>query len=883
MRKFLAFIVLAVPFISFAQTGPQMQISNLQTGEVSYHAGQEITGSFVLNNIGDENIPDIQYYVAVGNYGDVIGGPLENEASVTPLSESIYLPKAARLEVPFSITPTNLPAGELGIQITAAQKNGLVLGQRKIPLKFEGERTDNSKIIEGYYVLDGEQYDLRSNPPFDENEIPSFTLLLPEGMEDGTKEIKLTIYDKHVGQEVVSDQTIAVDFVDGVGQILLPENLKPKTYAGQVSLVEGSSVLALAFSIAGPQAEILGVDTDLLSVKKGQDFVVSLNYADTPLNARDPEATEYPENLSVRIKILNEKGDIVTEHQQALETTKKVDLLEVDENSTEEEQAEATARLEKMLNNERILDIPVTADARAKSLSFEVELFDAVTGEVYDTYKTAFPPAANEYPARGILLATLAAVLILLVIIFKTAKHKIPMVCLALILGSVVSGYVLVQDAEARKALEVKGFANSHVFTFNNPTSSLTDGYDVGTAIPVDLTVSSKAWGSNGFLAHYVRYPLYTSTWAPFSTASAALNNAQTYHKNESVYNVTRKNSTFQKSLNVLYMYNANGSSAQAPNLSPGMHYLPVSSTYCTASHGCSGASFVVWEICVNGIGVCPGETQTADACPYMNGVLNPAVQTSVPSGYVKVGNDCRNNCSVNMGQTCGCSNEGTVQCDGSCSVSTSCSTFNVSCSASPSSLTEPGTVTFTASSNDASGPVTYTWPDGSHGLTYQKTVTGSGQLVYLDATDGTNTAEGSCAAGYTNTSCVEAEKPNECSVCRSDGEWDATTCTNTDVAASFSFQPNIVASGGSCRLQLTASNVTSCQLVKTATLSSDPDWKVDAPEGATTITSTNDVTVPVGTYRLECIGSDEGDVNYEAVSGVQDRQCIAAPVIIEN
>jgi hypothetical protein len=237
MRKFLALFLLAVPFISSAQSGPQMQISNLQAGAVSYTVGQEITGSFVLNNVGETNIPDVQYYVAVGNYGED-GGILDNETAVTPLSESVYLPTAARLEVPFSITPKNLPAGDIGLHVIATQKNGTMIGWKKIPLEITGSRSNASQIIEGYYIINGDKYSLESGVPFGEGDMPTF-FVESEGLADGTHDVKVTVYEKNFGGKTLSNETISVDFVDGVGQLLLPEGLKPKQYAGNVSLTYG--------------------------------------------------------------------------------------------------------------------------------------------------------------------------------------------------------------------------------------------------------------------------------------------------------------------------------------------------------------------------------------------------------------------------------------------------------------------------------------------------------------------------------------------------------------------------------------------------------------------------------------------------------------------
>lgn len=880
MRKFLAFILLAVPFVSFAQTGPQLYISNLQTDDTTYRAGQEITGSFLLSNTGSENVPDVQYYVAVGNLGNPQGGLLDNETAVSAVSEALYLPRSASMELKFGITPTNLPAGDLGLHVVAAQKNGMILGWSKVPLTFEGERPNETQIIEGYFDIDGEKYDLDSGMPFAPEETASFFLQLPEGAEDGTRNVTLALFEKSVGGDPVSDQVLSVEFVDGVGEVSLPEGLKPKIYAGQVS-IEGSNVLGLNFMITGPQAEVLSVDTDLLSMRKGQDYTVRLEYADTPLNGRDPQATEYPQSLSVRLRVVNEKGELVNEYEGPLEVTQKQELLVVNEDSTEEEQAEATRRLEIMLNNQRTVDVPLVAGAKAKNLALEVELFDAATGEVYDTYKTTLPASPDAgYPARGVLLATFAIILILLVIVFKKAKHKIPMVCLTLVMGSLAFSYVLISAVQANTVLFQQGNRNSHTFVFAKPAPSSGsggDGYDTNEAIPLDLTVTSKAWASNGFLAHYVRYPVSTNIWSSFSSAGAAMGHitSNNNYKNTSLYNAELKNATFKKSFNVIYLYNTSGANAQSPNLTPGKHYLPVSSTYCTASHGCSGPSFAVREICVNGIGVCPGE-ENLDICTNLAGN-----QTSVPEGYVQVGTECRNDCSANMGDSCGCEGGGTIQCDGSCSISNSCPGLNVSCSGTPNPTSGAENVTFTASVSGGSAPYTYSWSGGGSAASISRYITADGQLQTVTVTDDDGlTGDSSCGVDYQDV-CTGSNPYGSCGSCEA-GVWTDICGTNTTIDAEFSFEPNIVGTGQACRLIMEADNVSSCYLVKNGSVQAGTTVDAVAPATSISIDAADSVTVPVGTYTLHCRGIDAGDVAYED-TGLAPQQCLSKPVIIEN
>jgi hypothetical protein len=891
MRKFLALILLAVPFVSAAQTGPQMQVSNLQTGEASYAVGQEITGSFVLNNIGDVSIPDVQYRVAVGNYGKE-GGILENETTLVQGDESVYLPLAARLEIPFSITPQNLPAGDIGLHVYVTQKNGMLLGWKKIPLQINGVRENASPIIEGYYVIDGEKYSLESGVPFDKDETQSFFIDGSTGVTDGTHDVKVVIYENNFGGNLVSEQVLSVDFIDGIVQILLPEGLKPKQYAGHVSLVEGSNVLTLRYMVAGPQAKVLEVDSDTHSPKKGQDFVVTLTYADTPLNALDPESTEYPENLSARIKILNEKGKIVSEYEQALQVTQKQDLLEVDENSTEEEQEEATKRLEIMLDNTRVLDIPLSAKSKARTLSFEVELFDSKTGEVYDTYKTTLPPSPEGYPARIVLLATLAVILVILALLFKTAKHRIPMVCLALILGSAALVGVVVNEVEARRAAYDYANYNSHRFTWSAPISSLVDGYAVGAPIPLDVKVDSKAWISNGLLLHKIRYPKYTSGWASFTSASAAMSHIQNKknHGDPNKYVEISSGSTWSKEFSVSYFYQANGSNSFSPNLTPGKHWIPISSRYCTSSHGCAGNNFEVWEICVDGAGVCAGETvtSTTDLCPYVNGAVDSFVQTVIPPGYIKDGNNCTNTCTApNYGQVCGCNNDGTIRCDGSCTTTnTSCpADFEVSCTASPSQIAGPTNVTFTAVKSGGQGTVTYSWakiPSATvlgTGLTYTENLSGA-TTMSITATDSVgNETDNICSVTYNTTTCSGAQ-PNACASCVS-GSW-VGSCPLSGLAVNvtnFGFRPYIVAPGGTCKVNLVADNAFSCQLVKGGAVY-DTYNENPVGSGDINILSTDTVpeTVTVGTYQLQCKGSV--GAAYENIGN--PKQCIAAPVLRE-
>lgn len=217
---------------------------------------------------------------------------------------------------------------------------------------------------------------------------------------------------------------------------------------------------------------------------------------------------------------------------------------------------------------------------------------------------------------------------------------------------------------------------------------------------------------------------------------------------------------------------------------------------------------------------------------------------------------------------------------------------FAVSCSA-PSIL--PGQqATFTATTQNGFGPVSYQWKNGSTNIpgatnsTYQEVFNSIGQYRRdIEATDGSSTDSDYCfvTVGCDNSH-TEGEEVTACSAGTQDvwtctsGGWTITNtpCTPEPPDGEFTFDPGIVGDPSDrCGLILEAENVQSCRLVKAgATVTTSPsinDYLVGS-----NISIDKQVSVPIGRYAVECTGLD--GVTTQTI-GV--KSCILNPDLRES
>ncbi len=220
---------------------------------------------------------------------------------------------------------------------------------------------------------------------------------------------------------------------------------------------------------------------------------------------------------------------------------------------------------------------------------------------------------------------------------------------------------------------------------------------------------------------------------------------------------------------------------------------------------------------------------------------------------------------------------------------------FSVSCTA-PTVL--PGSqATFTATPVNNSGAVTYQWQEangtnisGATNSTFNRTYSSVGSyMLSVFATSSGNATSNYC---YVTVGCngthSEGEKATAC-VANSEDVWTCGTsgwetvtqiCTpDPEPSGDFGFNPNIVSdTGGTCRLELNAENVSSCRLIKNeSTFTTSPS--INSYLIGTSVIVNGTISVPIGRYTLECVGT--GSTPVTRTLGVQS--CIVNPDIKES
>lgn len=912
MKKILLiFCLLLIPFITQAQAlPPQLQVSNLSIEKYSYQAGESIDGTFTVFNIGDQDANEISYKIAYGTYGEG-GGELQNEFDVVNSSQTLFIPSGENKKVSFSIIPTTEVVERQGIHVVLMHKSGVVLAWKKIPIQVEGgQNLKQVDMINGVIIIDQYEYPLTSGATVSEDSVAELGVALINNEFTGSRKGKIIIKDRSAVGATIYEGTVDVEFEDGVGYVDLPfTGLNPESYSAQFSLIDSagldsSNILNFRFVVAGAQAEIINIQTSSSKLKKDENFNLQVSYSGTPANINfDTELiSERVEQINLRFKVVNENNETIATYDGIVEGQSD-ETVGLEEGSEE--------YVDSQLNNTFLADIDLRSSNSSKQIFIEAELYNPVTGEVYDTYQTTFDNGGFDYQLIAYLVAGL--VLIALIFVLMLTKHKVPTVCFVFIITSLFSAYMIVQNTEARTAYSAGGGNGGLVI--GSPISSQVGGYDPGEEISLDLTYTVWACANNGNLNLKVFIPK-NNTWHSFANGAQAVGHISlnlptrqltwncttvpyrgsltrqvcfpAYQTNESAHykEVIRVTNTWQDSGAYWGNTYLNIDDALTAPSTPGYHYIPFAYQYCTGSHGCAGVKYTAWEICVNGSGVCPGEDEV-DYCPNIDLAGD---DIGVPDGYKldAEGNCVPDNINVcqpepdpsNLGQVCGCNNAGTIQCDGGCrtgegvDIPVLCNdTFSVSCSASPTNVEPNQNTSVSATVENATGTVSYLWtlPSGSTSnstsLSYSNSSIGSYQFtVDVEDAEG-NTATNNCRVTVSEPGCDDSHDGETVCVAGQEyvwvctgSEWDrvptGNACSDGDPVVDFwEFDPWIITTGDTCKVDIRAQDVASCSVYD-----KDGVARYTVTSGSlNTIDVDSQGSFDIGTYELRCTGVGEG------------------------
>lgn len=750
-RFFLAFIF-AFPIVNFAQSVPSLQVGSLATDKGEYEVGQTIRGNAEVFNIGGSNAEDIYYVVSYGEYGQK-GGTLANAFTVGAVEGPINIQIGQSQKVNFAVKP-EVAVENAGVDIVFLHQNGSILAWKKVPLEVAGESVNEFTIVSATLNFDGEDYPTMSGPTAYEESDAKLMIRDAEGSLSGEVNVKLAIYDRTVTGEKVYDQTVRADFEEGVASIDLPKDLQPESYLGTFYLEKDgqkvSNTMSFRYVIDGVQAEILDISASKSVVGKGDMLNLLVTYIGSPLSINSSDLPEPLEAPAMRISVLNENGREIATYDGSVKQNYP-EYPEITEDNYQDPailgkvEAALDAYLEPLIES-----VNLEVSGKGNGLTFNVEIYNSNTGEVYDTYTSTVPGDVNAgiklFDIAFWLIIILVIAIVLIIIRLIGRGHKNHAVATFIVGVGVIASVTIVNNGRNADAMFIPDAPKLQVAS---PTSSLVGGYDPGAPMDLDLTYTQFACANNGIITLRIGKPIDDS-WHNFTSSAEAIDGIKNstvaghweweaydpplkvrtrggyryiyYHlvwvgptTSDSYETITKNTSTWADSgaywgdtfLNVT-------GSFTAPS-EPGKYYIPLSYQYCTGSHGCIGKQYTAYEVCVNGAGLCPGED--IDYCSnvpgnqyYQGGVVYEEDQT--PTDYIRNADGTCSHTGCNppppdFGQTCGCADTGifgTIQCDGSCQTDEG-QTIPASCTSCNTDHTEDEICTVTNScGEDVSG-----------------------------------------------------------------------------------------------------------------------------------------------------------------------------------
>lgn len=641
MKKYLSLaFLLFVPFFANAQQAPELYITDLSTQKTDYKLGETIKGSFLLHNTSDFDASDIYYSLSLGEISES-GNHLKIEADTSERVGAYFINSDSRKIINFSYKPEINFSGNTGIQVNVERKDGTKLSWDALPVSLSGEEVD---LIDGFLFTGSNSFYLTSGPTVD-SEI--YLVIDSDNVEEGD-EFDLKIFERNFDSSPVFDETVEVQNInDDLLGVELPNNFKPKVYVGSLNS-NSTTELRFKYIISGIQAEVLNITSSKLSLRKGEQFDLNVSYAGGASDYLRPEVDNTPDKVRFIINVENENGEVVS----------NVDFI----NNVPKEKLDSGEILNTFIQN-----FPLKSNAEALQLNIDVSIYDVNSGNLLDEYSTSFPIQQ----AQESSFVTLTNLIILLVVILIIAaivglfnlKHKIPTVCFAILFTSVLSAGVIIYQNDASALELVSGGGSNGDLVLSSPSPSTVAGYEPGEIINMSGIYNIWACGNNGFVNSIATAPV-SDYWHNFGSAQEAANHIVSndpgsgkitdllaiigfvdgsagcnlhgggfscYKTVEdlpegSVYWYTppqgRNALTFPyyriPKENSYYKTFLGGSAAKTSYIEttlvapdePGIYYIPVTSRYCTTSHGCSEPKTYVQDICVNGGGYCPGEEE---------------------------------------------------------------------------------------------------------------------------------------------------------------------------------------------------------------------------------------------------------------------------------
>lgn len=590
MKKYLitalSLLIFLIPILSNAQTS-EIYVHDLASKKAGYSVGENITGSFKLFNVSDFSQSDVYYRAYLG---EKIEGKVVNILNTENKKGPLYLEADSQRNVEFSYTVPEQASGKMYLEILAELGDGTIVGWQNIPVTIIGSSPKKQlQVVDASINVNNELYGIATGPTVFEEGSVSIDFSIEPTSEIVTITPEINLFDRVHGSEVlkkISFDPIKTSTTERKKfSLSLPSGLEPLVYAGTVSFKSASvfvNDINFRYIIGGAIATVRNINSDVLTVKRNQEFNVEVIYGGVPNAFNNPDQQKEIDNVSMTVDVRNESQELVAQ------STTEIDIAE-----------------------SKNVVIPMRANSDAEKLS--------ITATIYDNDGTQLSSMTTDLPSQSelnltygkeevqkedsrsplLVIISVAAVvlLILIVLLIKKILPKDTFVVMIIMFAGLI-GLFSSNPVDAYTVwYEGKGDDAPSVTAVQSPVSSNVDSYDYGDSFSLSVSVTSQdSGGIDPDLEVY--FPPTNDAWTTFNRGDPGDDLSWFWDKHAQWWT--------EKGVRV-YADESSGTISYTkdnyviPDL-PGMYRI---------YFGMTGAEEDVLgyqELCVRGAGVCPGE-----------------------------------------------------------------------------------------------------------------------------------------------------------------------------------------------------------------------------------------------------------------------------------
>jgi hypothetical protein len=330
MTIFLTFVLL--PTYVFALLAPQIYLTEINLSKENFLPGENIEGEITLWNYENFSFGDLVLHFYL--LGEEVEGVPTQVIDSKKDTKVFSLSPGEKKKVSFVYTlPENLPKGALKFRVRLANQKGEEMAwiDKVVNIGGEGEFL----VLENYWILkNGEKLAPGGGVDFNPNETPQIIFDAKNKTSFNLAGfIKVTTYKRKEGGEIVSEEkkeSVALNSQETKTiKTTLPSLAKPDTYLSKVQILNEknraiSNPIYFRWVVKGENdAEVLFIQSQKNSFNKGEIAKIKVQFTG-PAHEK-----EIPDKGMLKVKILNEKGEIVGEGEKVVDLKSGEEIVDV--------------------------------------------------------------------------------------------------------------------------------------------------------------------------------------------------------------------------------------------------------------------------------------------------------------------------------------------------------------------------------------------------------------------------------------------------------------------------------------------------------------------------------------------------------------------------